>query len=102
MTHILWHNADTNETQIWFMKGQQITARATVLDLGGKSIFVGLPWSIVGAGRFSSTDCGILWHNADTNETKIWFVDATVVVGQEGVLDENGKPIFVGLPWSIV
>ncbi len=47
-----------------------------------------------------STD--ILWHNSSTNETQIWFMNKHKVTGRATVVDENGSPIFVGPPWSIV
>lgn len=50
---ILWHNASTGETQIWFMNNHKVTSRATVLGEDGKAAFVGLPFSIVGCGDFN-------------------------------------------------
>ena len=48
--YILWHNSESNESQIWFMNagGDGITRRATVVDEHNNNIFVGPPWSIVG------------------------------------------------------
>ncbi|MDP8960727.1 MAG: hypothetical protein M3N32_03795 [Actinomycetota bacterium] len=45
--NIVWHNSQTNETQIWFMDGHRLTGRGTVLGEMGEPAFVGLPWSIV-------------------------------------------------------
>lgn len=100
---IIWHNSASGETQIWRMNGQQITGRATVLDEGGKPILVGLPWRIVSSGDFNSdgrTD--ILWHNSSSNETQIWLMNDRNIIGRRTVLGEDGKPMFVGLPWRIV
>jgi hypothetical protein len=102
MTHILWHNASTGETQIWFMKRNQLTGRATVLGEDDKAALVGLPWSIVGTGDFGDVNSDILWHNASTGETQIWFVDKAHVVKRATVLGEDDKAALVGLPWSIV
>jgi hypothetical protein len=101
---ILWHNADSNETQIWLLNDHQITRRETVVGEDGKPAFVGLPWSIVGAldtSGFADFDTQILWHNADSNETQIWFVTKGKITSRATVLGEDGKPAFVGPPWSI-
>ncbi|MER7581121.1 CAP domain-containing protein, partial [Kitasatospora sp. NPDC097691] len=52
---IVWHNADTGETQIWLMNGNNIVQRPTVLDEHGEFIGVGPPWSIAGCGDFNGT-----------------------------------------------
>ena len=46
---IVWHNSSTGETQIWFMDGNMLAGRATVVDENGPA-FVGPPFSIVGVG----------------------------------------------------
>jgi hypothetical protein len=97
VTDVAWHNADSNETQIWFVEDAKLTRRATVLDEDGKPALVGLPWSIVG---FLTDE--ILWHNADTNETQIWLLSDHQITRRETVIGEDGEPAFVGPPWSIV
>jgi hypothetical protein len=85
------------------MNAHRMTGRATVLGEDGKPILVGLPWRIVSSGDFNSdgrTD--ILWHNSSSNETQIWLMNDRNVIGRRTVLGENGKPMFVGLPWRIV
>ena len=89
------------------MDHQRIISRATVVDEHGKPLFVGLPWSIVGAGDFTENGVpDIIWHNRETNETQIWFMGEGApfhqVTSRGTVLDETGKPLFVGPPWSIV
>jgi hypothetical protein len=44
----------------------------------------------------------IIWHNSSTNETQIWFMDRHRLTGRATVLGEDGRPAFVGPPWSIV
>ncbi|MBK8904393.1 MAG: VCBS repeat-containing protein [Anaerolineaceae bacterium] len=51
---ILWHNRDTNHIQVWFMDGTRRVGRAEIVDEHGQLAPVGLPWSIVGTGFFSS------------------------------------------------
>ncbi|MGQ8850922.1 hypothetical protein ACUTT6_27385, partial [Bacillus sp. TSA_125.2] len=90
-------------TQIWFMDGYRIISRETVLGENGSPFFVGAPWSIVGTSdmnRDGKSD--IVWHNSDTNETQIWFMNDHKIISRETVLGENGSPFFVGAPWSIV
>ncbi len=102
-TDIIWHNSTTNETQFWFMNGHRLTGRATVLGENGSPFFVGLPWSIVGTNDFNGdgkTD--LVWHNSSTGETKVWFMSGSRISSQVTVVDENARPILIGLPWSIV
>ncbi len=51
---IVWHHSQTNETQIWFMNGNQLVQRATVVGPDGNPSVVGDPFSIVGIGRSGS------------------------------------------------
>jgi len=99
---ILWHNASTGESQIWFMSGSSRIGRATILD-GARPTFIGPPWSIVGSRDFNEdgkTD--LLWHNSSSGETQIWHMNGHKVSDRATVLGENGSAAFVGLPWSIV
>jgi FG-GAP-like repeat len=99
---IVWHNKDTNETQIWFMNGNRIVRGQDVVDEGGKPINVGVTWSIFGAGDIDGDgNPDIVWHNQQTNETQIWFMNGARIVRRQNVVDETGKPKIVGLPWSI-
>jgi FG-GAP-like repeat len=100
---IVWHNSSSGETQIWFLKGFQITGRATVLAENGTPIFVGPPWRIVGTNDMNGDGkADIVWHNSSTGETQIWFMDGFHLIGRATVVAENGKAILVGAPWNIV
>src|ERR1700704_2002599 len=95
---VVWHNGQSNETQIWQMNGGQITARLTVVDEQGQKIFVGLPWEIVGVGDVTGDGKGdIVWHNNQSNETQIWQMDGGRITGRLTIVDEQGQKIFVGL-----
>jgi hypothetical protein len=102
-TDILWHNSTTNETQIWFMNGSRVASRATVMDEGGKAIFIGPPWNIVGTGDFNlNGTADILWHNSSTGETQIWLMNGYRIASRATVLGETGTAALIGPPWSIV
>ena len=99
---IAWYNSETGETQIWFMDGQRIASRATVLDENGQAIFIGPPFSIVGVGDMNGNGkADIVWYNSETGETQIWFMDGQRIASRATVLDENGQAIFIGPPFSI-
>ena len=88
-TDILWHNRDTNNTQMWLLDGMKIAGRANVDDENGQRALVGLPWSIVGAldfngdGRFD-----ILWHNRDTNRVQAWVLSGARIAGRPEIDDK--------------
>ena len=99
---ILWHNASTGESQIWLMSGASRTGRATITD-GTRPILIGAPWRIVGSRDFNGDQkSDVLWYNGSTGETQLWFMDGHVLRARATVLAENGSPIFIGPPWSIV
>ena len=99
---IVWHNSFTYETQVWFMNGERIKRRATVVDENGAAIFVGPPWRIVGAGDlYGDASSDILWHNSLTNDIQFWFMNGPQIKGRNGVTDEHGNIIQVGDPWHI-
>jgi hypothetical protein len=100
---IVWHNEETGETQIWFMDGHQIRSRATVVDEGGSPIFVGSPWSVVGANDMDGNGyADIVWHNEWSGETQLWLMTGGRISWRATVHGENGAPIMVGWPWTIV
>ena len=83
--------------------GHRVTSRGTVLGEDGTPFLVGSPWSIVGTGNSVSGDeREILWHNSETNETQVWFMQRNRVISRATVLGEDGNPFFVGSPWSVV
>ncbi|MCU1226578.1 MAG: Ca2+-binding protein toxin [Edaphobacter sp.] len=100
---IIWYHSQTGETQIWFMNGARVASRATVLGETGQPTFIGPPFSIVGVGNFNSDgNADILWHNSQTQETQIWFMNGARVASRATVLGETGQPTFIGPPFSIV
>ncbi len=99
---ILWHNASTGETQVWFMSGASRIGRATITD-GTRPILIGAPWNIVGSRDFNGDrKSDVLWYNSATGETQLWFMDGHRLAGRGTILGENGSAVFIGPPWSIV
>jgi hypothetical protein len=49
---ILWYNSSTGESQIWFMSGNKLSGRATVMYADGTPALIGPPFSIVGVEVF--------------------------------------------------
>lgn len=99
---LLWHNAATGESQIWFMGGASRIGRATVRGETGTPALVGLPWSVVGSNdmdRDGQPD--IVWHNAATGLTEVWVMTGLQVTRRATILAEDGTPARVGLPWRI-
>ncbi len=101
---ILWHNAQTGESQIWIMNSYRVAARATVVGEGGAPAFVGLPWRITGANDFNGDGAGdILWHNETTGESQIWFLKGHGVALRQTVdANSDGGGAMVGPPWRTV
>jgi hypothetical protein len=102
-TDLLWHNDSTGETQLWYMHGLAVVARATVdANQDGGAAFVGAPWSIVATGDFNlDGNADILWHNASTGESQVWFMRDSSRIGRAS-LALAGSTAFVGSPWSVV
>ena len=99
----VWHNSQTNETQIWVMDGHRISGRATVVDENGQPAFVGLPFEIVGVGDVTGDGrSDIVWHHSESGETQIRRMDGHRIRGRATMIAENGQPVFVGPPFHIV
>jgi hypothetical protein len=90
---IVWHNSVSNETQIWYMNGNQIARRATVVDEAGNPIFIGAPWSVAGASDIDTNGKGdIVWYNSQTGETQIWFMNSNQIVSRADAVDAEPTP----------
>ncbi len=93
---ILWHNAATGGTSIWFMNG---TTRVSGDNIGA----LDPAWQVKGVADFNGDgNADILWRNSVTGDVAIWFMNgstilSTAVVGSalpewqiKGVGDFNG------------
>src|SRR5690348_1358051 len=100
---ILWYNRSTGESQIWVMDGNRVNKTATVVGETGKVAYVGPPFSIVAAGDFSGDHKDdIVWYNSSTGETQFWVMNDFQVSSRATVLGPDGKPTYIGPPFSIV
>jgi hypothetical protein len=89
------------------MNSWRITGRQTVRweDYYAGAALVGWPWRITSTNDFDGDRIGdIVWHNAWSGETQIWFMNigsirsrATVDAWRDG-----GDAQFVGEPWRIM
>lgn len=99
---IVWHNDATHETQIWFMRGNARIGRSTVTDLSGPAR-IGPPWSIAASNDFNGDGkADLLWYNASTGESQLWFMDGARLASRATLVNESGQPFLVGPPWHIV
>src|SRR6266508_3861970 len=61
---IVWYHKETGETQLWFMNGEHLVRRGTVLDETGAPIFIGPPFAIVGTSDMDGNGkSDIVWYN---------------------------------------
>jgi hypothetical protein len=106
---IVWHNAASGETQIWYMNTSRIIDRKTVFwEFNTGPALVGLPWRIMGTNDFDRDNLtDILWHNDATGETQIWYMQiwyggVRTIKGRATVdAAADGGGAFVGAPWRI-
>jgi hypothetical protein len=99
-TDLLWYNTTTGETQIWHMRRAALRDTATVVDETGTAIYIGPPFSIAGTNMDHKPQ--IIWYNSTTGETQLWRMNDNRIGSRLTLLGEDGKPIYVGPPFSIV
>ncbi len=91
---LLWRNALTSETRVWFMEGTQPTGSAAispqVLDAN---------WRIEGVADFNGDTVAsdILWRNYATGTTTLWFMNGTTLAGGVGDIQPALDPSFVAV-----
>ena len=78
---ILWRDAVTGDTSIWFMNGAAVTSVAnTTFKAGTYTSTTG--WQVQGIGDFNGDGkSDILWRDAVTGKTYIWFMNGSVKAG---------------------
>jgi hypothetical protein len=91
MTDILWRDSTTGAVAVWLTKVLGGYGVQTVSSLGT----VPSNWSIVATGDFDGDGkSDILWHDANTGTTVIWFVNGTQV-------SQSATVGTVGTNWTI-
>jgi hypothetical protein len=92
---LLWRNATTGRATIWYINEATWTGEyADVLPP-----VIGSEWAIVGVADFNNdSKPDLLWRNASTGRTTVWYMDGTVWNG--GYADV--EPTVADPNWSIV
>jgi hypothetical protein len=73
---ILWHNGMNGTSQVWFMDHMTRTDYAN-LDMS-LNVADGTFWQVAGTDDFNNDNKpDILWHNANSGATQIWFMNGT-------------------------
>jgi len=91
---ILWANSSDGAIQIWFMNGEKVANRATVLGGTGSAERIGPPWSIVGTGVFNAYDNGRRYYRFGKQP---FFVGGSI---GEKYAQLNGPNSWLGWPTS--
>ncbi|MBF0292921.1 MAG: FG-GAP repeat protein, partial [Nitrospinae bacterium] len=78
---ILWRNAGTGQTAVWFMNGSTVTSSSnTNVNAGAYTSTAG--WQVHGVGDFNGdAKSDILWRQIETGMTAIWFMNGASKVG---------------------
>ncbi len=85
---IIWRNTSTGKNVAWYMKGAKWTGGWTYLST------VSDPnWSIVGVADFTSDGKpDLLWRNASTGRTTIWYMNDEWTSGYADILPTISDP----------
>ena len=92
---LLWRNATTGRTTIWFMDGATWSGNyADVVPAVSST-----DWAIVGVADFNNdTKPDLLWRNASTGRTTIWYMDGATWSGNYA----DVVPAVSSTDWAIV
>jgi hypothetical protein len=88
---ILWRNASTGETYVWYMDG------VTVLGGGNLPMVADQNWQVVGVSDFNKDSrSDILWRNVSTGDNIVWYLDGVMVLGG------GNLPMVADQSWQVV
>ncbi|VAX15617.1 BNR repeat domain protein [hydrothermal vent metagenome] len=80
---ILWRNKKTGKTSIWFMDGRNMISAS---GLTASHISAASAWNFENVGDFDGDGKGdILWRNAKSGATSIWFMDGLNIKAGSGL-----------------
>jgi hypothetical protein len=73
---ILWRNAGTGQTAVWFMNGAVVTSSSNT------SAQATVGWQVNGVGDFNGDGkSDILWRQTGTGRTAVWYMNGAVKIG---------------------
>jgi hypothetical protein len=101
---LLWHNNLTGDVVAWYLRGSSRVGGGYVSSSNGAVPRARDPWNVVAAADFNQ-DYGadIVWHNRQTGQTRIWFMNGTTLASYVDVdANRDGGGHLVRAPWSIV
>ena len=87
---ILWRDARTGQTAVWFMSGSSVTSSSnTNVSSGAYTATAG--WQVNGVGDFNGDGkSDILWRQIETGRTAIWFMSEASKVGGKNTSVQAG------------
>ncbi len=100
---ILWHNRDTGESQIWYMRGASRVSRQTVYGTDGAGSYVAAPWYVETVNDFNADGwMDILWRNSSTGEIQIWYLSNAARYTRLNVNATDGGGVLIDATWQVV
>jgi hypothetical protein len=98
-TAFIWRNAVTDQTGGWTIQGT--TFQSSILFENTPSVGSNSNWKIIDAGSFlDGGENTLIWRNAVTDETAVWFLDETGF--ETGFVLTATPSLGSNSPWRLV